>query len=148
MPASLSLTERGVSFQDRHSLVIGTSREDNLCHSSSTQYMMSYITFLQVLHHNFCNHREQKWNRLFTRPIFPCVVKNGLGTRLPPPPSLGTRQEGLGDRLGQKCSVPMECRCASDWFMNTCLRVFMGNINRNPLLQFKETKTSSRLWAQ
>jgi len=82
--SSLSVTERGVSFQNRHSLVIRISREDNLCHSSSTHYMRSYITFLQTLHHNFCNHREWKQNRPFTRPIFPCVVKNGLETRLSP----------------------------------------------------------------
>jgi len=37
-----------------------------VCHSSSTLYM-SYITFLQVLRHNFCNRREQKRNRPFTR---------------------------------------------------------------------------------
>jgi len=44
--------------------------------------MMSYITFLQALRHNFCNRVERKQNGLFTRPIFPCVTKNGLGTRL------------------------------------------------------------------
>jgi len=49
---SLSVAERGVSFQDRRFLAIGTSREDDLCndvsqdgiivcHSSSTLYMMS-----------------------------------------------------------------------------------------------------------
>ena len=32
---SLSVAERGVSFQDRHSLVIGTSGEDNLCNEMS-----------------------------------------------------------------------------------------------------------------
>jgi len=53
-----------------------------VCHSSSALYMMSYITFLQALCHNFCNRREQKRNRPFNRPIFPCVAKNGLGTRL------------------------------------------------------------------
>jgi len=79
---SLSVAERGVSFQDRRFLAIGTSREDDLCncvsqddvivcHSSSTLYMMSYITFLQALRHNFCNRKERKRNRLFTRPIFP-----------------------------------------------------------------------------
>ena len=97
MPArllqSLSVKESGVSFQDHHFLAIRSSREDNLCnemsqdsiimcHSSSTLYMMSYVTFLQALRHNFCNRREQKWNRLFTRPIFPCVAKNGLEMRL------------------------------------------------------------------
>jgi len=38
--------------------------------------------FLQALCHSICNHRERKWNSLFTRPMFPCVAKNGLGTRL------------------------------------------------------------------
>jgi len=63
-------------------LAIGTSREDDLCndvsqdgvivcYSISTLYMMSYITFLQALRHNFCNRRERKRNRPFTRPIFP-----------------------------------------------------------------------------
>jgi len=32
--------------------------------------MMSYITFQQALRHNFCNRRERKRNRPFTRPIF------------------------------------------------------------------------------
>ena len=32
----------------------------------------------------FCNCRERKRNRPSTTPIFPCVVKNGLGTRLEP----------------------------------------------------------------
>ena len=45
-----------------------------LCHSSPTLYMMSYIMFLQTLHHNFCNCREWKGNRLFTRPILPCSL--------------------------------------------------------------------------
>ena len=57
---SLCVAERGVSFQDWRFLAIGTSREDDLCndvsqdgvivcHSSSTLYMMSYITVLQAL---------------------------------------------------------------------------------------------------
>jgi len=57
---SLSVAERGVSFQDRRFLAIGTSWEDSLCndvsqdgvivcYSSSTLYMMSYIKFLQAL---------------------------------------------------------------------------------------------------
>ena len=94
-----SITENGVTFQDCRFLAIRTSREDNLynevsqdgitvCHSSSTLYMMSHITFLQALRHNFCNCREQKWNKPFTRPIFPCVVKSGLGTRPEPGSSL------------------------------------------------------------
>jgi len=89
---SLSVAERGF-FQDLLSLGIRTSEEDNLCnemsqdgvikcHCSSTLRMMSYITFLQMLHHNFCNCLEWKQNRPFTRPIFSCVAKNGLGRRL------------------------------------------------------------------
>jgi len=58
------------------------------------------------------------------------------------PSSLRTRplenwKEGLGDRLGQKCTMCPECRRASDWFMITCLDTFIGNVNRNPLVQFK-----------
>ena len=78
---SLSVAEKGVSFQDRRFLAIGTSREDDLCYDVSqdsvivsqysTLYMMSYITFLQALRHNYRNRREQKRNRPFTRPIFP-----------------------------------------------------------------------------
>ena len=111
----LSVDERGFSFQDRRSLAIGTSKEDSLCNEMSRdgvivpQYfiiMMSYVTFLQALRHNFGNLRERKRNRPFTRPIFPVswaepnprekffcegwappnyfsrVAKNGLGTRL------------------------------------------------------------------
>ena len=51
---SPSVAERGVYFQDRRFLAIGTSREDDLCndvtqdgvivcHSSSTLYMMSIL---------------------------------------------------------------------------------------------------------
>ena len=48
------------------------SRDDVVvCHSCSTLYMMSYITFLQALRHNFCTRREWKQNRPFTRPFFP-----------------------------------------------------------------------------
>jgi len=34
------------------------------------------------------------------------------------------------DRLGWKCTVHLESRCASDW---SCLRAFIGNTNHNPL---------------
>ena len=50
------------------------------------------------------------------------------------------RKEGLGDRLGRKCTVRPECRRASDWFMIACLCAFIGNTNRNPLVQFKENE--------
>jgi len=39
-------------------------------------------------------------------------------------------KEGLGDRLGQKCTVHPECRCTSDWFMIACLQVFIRNTSR------------------
>lgn len=48
-------------------------------HSTSTLYMISYITFLKMICHNVCNYTEQKWNRQFTSPS---MVKNGLGTGL------------------------------------------------------------------
>jgi len=73
---------RGFSFQDRHSLAIGTSKEDNLrnevfqdgaivCHSISTLYMMSYISHSTSIMSQFLQPQEQKWNRPFTRPFFP-----------------------------------------------------------------------------
>jgi len=40
------------------------------------------------------------------------------------------RKEGLGYRLGRKCTVRPECRRTSDWFMGACLCVFIGNTNR------------------
>jgi len=46
------------------------------------------------------------------------------------------QKEGLGDRLGSKCTVRPECRHASNWFMIACLRTFIGNTNHNPLVQF------------
>jgi len=52
-----------------------------VCHSSSTFYMMSCITFLQMSRHNFCNHKEQKRNRLFTRQVFLCVAKKWPGNK-------------------------------------------------------------------
>ena len=50
--------------------------------------------------------------------------------------SLRTRpsREGLGNRLGRKCTVHLECRRTSDWFMIACLRPFIGNTNCNPLV--------------
>ena len=55
------------------------------------------------------------------------------------------RKEGLGDRLGRKCTVCPECRCTSNWFMIACLRTFIGNTNHNPLIQFKETENKWNL---
>ena len=68
-------------------------------------------------------------------------------------PSLGTRpsenrKEGLGDRLGRKCTVRPECRHASDWFMIAYLHAFIGNTNRNPLVQVKETENKWDLLAR
>ena len=34
------------------------------------------------------------------------------------------RKEGLGDRLGRKCTLRPDCRRASDWFMIVCQRVY------------------------
>ena len=47
-------------------------------------------------------------------------------------------KEGLGDRLGWKCTVRPECRHTSDWFMIACLHAFIGNTNHNPVVQLKE----------
>jgi len=55
------------------------------------------------------------------------------------------RKEGLGDRLGQKCTLRPECRRTSNRFMIACLCVFIGNITRNPLIQFKETENKQDL---
>ena len=54
-------------------------------------------------------------------------------------------KEGLGDRLGRKCTVRPECRHASDWFTIACLCAFIGNTSRNLLVQFKETKNKQDL---
>jgi len=43
-----------------------------VCHSSSTLYMMSYIT---ILRHNFCNSGERKWNGHSPDQFFPCGEK-------------------------------------------------------------------------
>ena len=75
---------------DLLSLVYGTSRGRQLspqdsvivCYDSSTVLMTSDITFLQTLHHHFCNRKERKWNIPFTRLFSPPCAKNGLGTRL------------------------------------------------------------------
>jgi len=50
------------------------------------------------------------------------------------------QKEGLGYRLERKCTLRLECRCASDWFMIVCQRVFIGNTNCKLLVQFKETE--------
>ena len=55
------------------------------------------------------------------------------------------RKEGLGNRLGWKCTVCPECRRTSNWFMIACLHTFIGNTNRNPLVQLKETENKRDL---
>ena len=53
------------------------------------------------------------------------------------PDPLKNWKEGLGDRLGWKCTVRPECRHASDWFhdcMPTAVRVFIENTHRNTLV--------------
>jgi len=50
------------------------------------------------------------------------------------------QKEGLGDRLGRKCTVRPECRHASDCLMIACLRTFIGNTNHKLLVQSKKTK--------
>jgi len=57
-------------------------------------------------------------------------------------------KEGLGDRLGQKYTLHPECRRASDWFMIACQCAFIGNTNRKPLVQFKETENKQDLLAR
>ena len=58
------------------------------------------------------------------------------------------RKEGLGDRLGWRCTLRLECRHASDWFMIACQRAFIGNTNHKPLVQFKETENKQDLLAR
>jgi len=45
-------------------------RTASSCATVVPHLMWCHTTFLQALHHNFCNHREWKWNRPFTRAIF------------------------------------------------------------------------------
>ena len=71
------------------------------------------------------------------------LVEARLGTR-----PLENWNEGLGDRLGRKCTVHPECWHASDWSMIACLRAFIGNTNCNPLVQFKETENKWDLLAR
>ena len=44
------------------------------------------------------------------------------------------RKKGLGDRLRWKCTVRLECRQSSEWFMIACLHMFNGNTHCNPLV--------------
>jgi len=55
------------------------------------------------------------------------------------------RKESLGDRLGWKCTAHPECRDTSNWFLIACLCVFIGNTNRNSLVQLKETENKQDL---
>jgi len=45
------------------------------CATVVPHFIRCHVTLLQALHHNFCNCRERKWNRPFTRPIFLCGKK-------------------------------------------------------------------------
>ena len=76
-------------------------------------------------------------------------LSTGYGKSLVSEPDPWKNQKaGLGDRLGRKCTVRPEYRCTSDWFMIACLGVFIGNTNRNPPVQFKETKNKQDLLAR
>ena len=66
-----------------------------------------------------------------------------LGTR-----PLENRKEGLGYRLGWKCTVHPECWHASDWSMIACLRTFIGNTNHNPLYSSRRPKISRICWRE
>ena len=68
---------------------------------------------------------------------------DSLGTR-----PMENRKEGLGDRLGWKCTLRPECRRASNWFMIACLCTFIGNTNCNSLVQFKKTENKRDLLAR
>ena len=57
-------------------------------------------------------------------------------------------KEGLGNRLGWKCTVCLECKRTSNWFMIARLHTFIGNTNRNLLVQFKETENKQDLLAR
>ena len=61
------------------------------------------------------------------------------------PDPLKNWKEDLGDRLGWKCTLCPECRCASDGFMIACQCAFIGNTNRKPLVQFKESENKQDL---
>jgi len=76
-------------------------------------------------------------------PVVPCQLLLVLE-----PDPRKNRKEGLGNRLGWKCTMRPECRHASDWFMIACLCVFIGNTNRNPLVQFNETENKQDLLAR
>ena len=78
MPArllqSLSVAERGVSFQDRHFLAIGTSREDNLCN----ECLRMALSRATVVPHFIWCHILQSYKRYVT--IFATTTnENGIG---------------------------------------------------------------------
>jgi len=47
---------------------------------------------------------------------------------------------GASYRLARKCTLRLECRRASDWFMIACQRAFIGNTNRKPLVQYSSRR--------
>ena len=128
MPArllqSLSVAERGFSFQDRHSLAIGTSREDNLCnemfqdgaivcHSSSTLYMMSYITFYKHYVTIFATAGNE--NGIGRSPDhFSLCGKNGLGTQLRVMQAAILSGKISGIEHGQKKNLSLSCNLRRD----------------------------------
>jgi len=57
-------------------------------------------------------------------------------------------EEGLGDRLGWKCTVHPECRHASDQFIIACLCAFIGIANFNTLVKFMDTENSGICWRE
>ena len=66
------------------------------------------------------------------------VVTNVVSYLVLEPDHCKNRKEGLGDRLGRKCTVCLECRCTSDCFIMASTRAFNGTTNCNTL---KETES-------
>jgi len=86
--------------------------------------------------------------QVFRRICAPSVRTRPTSHLVSEPDPRKNRKEGLGDRLGRKCTLRPECRHASDWFMIACLCAFIGNTNPNPLVQFKETENKQDLLAR
>ena len=60
----------------------------------------------------------------------------------------GGGEGGRGEVKEEERGMSPECRCASEWFMIACLRMFIGNTTRNPLVQIKETENKRDLLAR
>jgi len=65
----------------------------------------------------------------------------------PDPRNIGKRVYEIGWGRSIPCAQKAGVH-ASDWFMIACLRVFIGNTNHKPLVQFKETKNKRDLQAR